>query len=83
MTKVTFSLAQIRAMNRPAEYEAELAACAVARTETEMTFDADGPCYRALLTKYRGDVSIAAPAPNLPPPSPRRPCRCGGRAVGG
>jgi hypothetical protein len=52
MNKVTFPLARLSAMPRPASYVQELAACAVARTEDSLTFDQDSPCYQALKTKY-------------------------------
>jgi hypothetical protein len=54
MNKVTFPLARLAAMPRPASYVQELTACAVARTDDTLTFDQDSPCYQALKAKYSG-----------------------------
>lgn len=61
MRKVTFTIERLKGMDRPAEYIDDLRTCALEVTEADMSFDADGACYQALLAKYRAKPAIIMP----------------------
>lgn len=89
MNVVTIAMSEIEAIGFSAEQKEYVDSCAVARTNDQMTFDADAQCYLVLAGWFKSAkvsnathlTAVKSEAAAAVETKQRRPCGCGGRSI--